>query len=198
MRRSFERIFRGARRQIVDEGENEARKLFESADDPAMIERLRALGFRDVAAAGRHLAALRDGPPGAPSSPRRRKALYALAPALFEELRASADPDVALRHMAEFVAAVGARSSFLALLNENPETLRLLLGLFGSSEPLSSFFLRHPELIDSLVRADLARVRKERRELVDELRSLLRRRTTTNRSSIRSDASAAKSSCESA
>ncbi|MGH7806007.1 MAG: bifunctional [glutamate--ammonia ligase]-adenylyl-L-tyrosine phosphorylase/[glutamate--ammonia-ligase] adenylyltransferase, partial [Candidatus Binatia bacterium] len=124
------------------------------------------------AAAG-HLASLRDGPPRAPSSPRRRKALYALAPALFVELRGSSDPDVALRHMADFVAAVGARSSFLALLNENPETLRLLIGLFSSSEPLSSFFLRHPELIDSLVRADLARVRKERAELVGELESLL-------------------------
>ncbi|MGH7804219.1 MAG: bifunctional [glutamate--ammonia ligase]-adenylyl-L-tyrosine phosphorylase/[glutamate--ammonia-ligase] adenylyltransferase, partial [Candidatus Binatia bacterium] len=48
VRRSFERIFRGARRSLDGESESEARKLFEAADDPAMAPQLRAIGFRDV------------------------------------------------------------------------------------------------------------------------------------------------------
>ncbi|MGH7859722.1 MAG: DUF294 nucleotidyltransferase-like domain-containing protein, partial [Candidatus Binatia bacterium] len=94
-------------------------------------------------------------------------------PALFGEIRTSTDPDLALHHMAEFISAVGARTSFLALLTEKPETLRLLVGLFSSSRYLSHFFLRHPELLDSLVRADLAMVHKDRAVLDAELDSLL-------------------------
>ena len=75
--------------------------------------------------------------------------------------------------MAEFISAIGARTSFLALLEQNPETLRLLVGLFGSSRYLSNFFLRHPELLDNLVRADLAVVRKDRASLEGGLASVL-------------------------
>ncbi|HSD11484.1 MAG TPA: DUF294 nucleotidyltransferase-like domain-containing protein, partial [Candidatus Binatia bacterium] len=75
--------------------------------------------------------------------------------------------------MAEFISAIGARTSFLALLEQNPETLRLLVGLFGSSRYLSNFFLRHPELLDNLVRADLAVVRKDRAALEGSLESVL-------------------------
>ncbi|MGH7823409.1 MAG: bifunctional [glutamate--ammonia ligase]-adenylyl-L-tyrosine phosphorylase/[glutamate--ammonia-ligase] adenylyltransferase, partial [Candidatus Binatia bacterium] len=143
-------------------------------DDPSATEaRLGEIGFRDPAAAARNLRCLRDGPAASRSSARRRAALAELAPALLADIRTSSDPDLALHHMAEFISAVGARTSFLALLAENPETLRLLVGLFGSSRYLSNFFLRHPELLDSLVRADLAMVRKDRAMLDAELESLL-------------------------
>jgi len=131
------------------------------------------MGFADPAAAWENLRRLRDGPRFSPSSPRRKKALFALAPALLGAISKASDPDQALLHMAEFISAVGARTSFLALLEQNPETLRLLVGLFGSSDYLSSFFVRHPELLDNLVRADLAVVRKDRASLEADLAGLL-------------------------
>src|SRR4029079_4810751 len=82
-----------------------------------------------------------------------------VAPALLAEVAASAAPDRALHHVATFITGVGARSSYLHLLLENPGVLRLLVRLFATSEFLSAFFLRHPELLDSLVRVDLVRVR---------------------------------------
>src|SRR5262249_27505697 len=78
-----------------------------------------------------------------------------------------------LRHVASFITTVGARTSYLHLLLENPGIMRLLVRLFATSEFLSHFFLRHPELLDSLVRADLVRVRRTRDDLARELAARL-------------------------
>src|SRR5262249_49217460 len=46
---------------------------------------------------------------------------------------------------------------------------RLLVRLFATSEFLSAFFLRHPELLDSLVRADLVRIVRTPEDVAAEL-----------------------------
>lgn len=135
--------------------------------------RLQQLGFRQLPEAYENVRLLHDGPSHSPSTPKRRKLLYALEPVLFREVAKAADPDRALAAMASLVASIGARSSFLALLRENPLTLRTLIGLFGTSEYLTQVFLRHPELLDSLVRADLVQVRRERTEMLAELSARL-------------------------
>jgi [glutamine synthetase] adenylyltransferase / [glutamine synthetase]-adenylyl-L-tyrosine phosphorylase len=173
-RRSFEQLFFGARSEISREADDEVVSLLETLEDRHAAEsRLARMGFADAPAAVANLRRLRDGPRFAPASPRRKKALFALAPALLAAIRKASDPDQALLHMAEFISAIGARTSFLALLEQNPETLRLLVGLFGSSRYLSNFFLRHPELLDNLVRADVAVVRKDRHSLRTGLHSVL-------------------------
>src|SRR2546425_52595 len=47
--------------------------------------------------------------------------------------------------------------------------MRLLVRLFATSEFLSAFFLRHPEVLDSLVRADLMRIVRAREDMAAEL-----------------------------
>ncbi len=135
--------------------------------------RLRDLGFQAADEAIADLTLLRDGAPSSRSTPRRRQLLIEIAPALLGEIVQAPDPDLALRNMASFVAAIGARSSFLALLAENPATLRTLIRLFGSSEFLSQFLIRHPETLDNLVRADLVRVEIVKEDMAAELASLL-------------------------
>ncbi len=144
--------------------------LFAELHDPERTQqRLGQLGFRELTQAYERLRLLHDGPPYAPASPRRRELLYALAPTLFHEICRSADPDRALVSMADLIALIGARSSFLSLLRENPHTLRTLIGLFGASSYLSRIFLRRPELLDSLVRADLVHLYKSQELMRDEL-----------------------------
>jgi glutamate-ammonia-ligase adenylyltransferase len=75
--------------------------------------------------------------------------------------------------MATFVSTIGARTSYLHLLLENPGVLGLLVRLFAGSEFLSRFFLRHPELLDNLVRADLVRVTRPGDDMAEELRGRL-------------------------
>ncbi|MEA2624949.1 MAG: [glutamine synthetase] adenylyltransferase / [glutamine synthetase]-adenylyl-L-tyrosine [Candidatus Binatota bacterium] len=155
VRRAFEQLFSGADNAAAGD---EIWPLGQPGDGQSLSGRLSSIGVRDPEAAAASLHAILD-PPSA--TPRRRRALAAVVPSLMTAIGASSDPDAALRNMAAFVAGVGARTSFLALLRENPQTLRLLVGLFGSSQYLSNFFIRHPELLDSLVRADLAAVRKD-------------------------------------
>ena len=147
--------------------------LQELRHEERTLWRLQRLGFRELTESYRHLQLLHDGPPHSPASPKRRKILYALAPVLFREVARAADPDHALAAMASLIASIGARSSFLSLLRENPSTLRTLINLFGTSAYLSQIFLRHPELLDSLVRTDLVRVHKDRATLQAELAARL-------------------------
>ncbi len=167
---AFDGLFHGAeaeRRRAEEPALTTLVEELEQAD--AAQARLATLGFADAEAAYRNLRLLRDGPPHAPASPRRRQALAALAPSLLREIARSATPDRALHHTATFLSTIGARTSYLHLLLENPGVMRLLVRLFASSEYLSQFFLRHPELLDSLVRADLVRVRRAREDLAAEL-----------------------------
>jgi glutamate-ammonia-ligase adenylyltransferase len=149
--------------RLIDDLDQEERALWHLAN----------LGFRDLETAYADLRLLRDGPPQAPASSRRRDALSALAPAMVSAIAASAAPDRALHHMATFVSTIGARTSYLHLLLENPGILGLLVRLFAGSEFLSRFFLRHPELLDNLVRADLVRVTRPADDMAAELRGRL-------------------------
>jgi len=144
--------------------------LLDVVDDEAVAgPALAAVGFRDLEGARAHLRLLRDGAPGSPPTPRRTKLLREVTPALLDAVVRAPDPDLALRHLAAFLTAIGARSSFLALLAENPPTLRVLVRLFGSSEFLSGLLVRHPEMLDNLVRADLVRVEISKEEMAAEL-----------------------------
>jgi len=169
----FRTLFRDSEKDRAAEvGEISA--LFQELQDEERTRwRLQQLGFRQLPEAYENLRLLHDGPPHSPATPKRRKLLYALEPVLFQEVAKAADPDRALAAMAQLVASIGARSSFLALLKENPTTLSTLIGLFGTSEYLTQVFLRHPELLDSLVRADLVQVRKTKETMSADLSARL-------------------------
>ena len=134
---------------------------------------LRELDFARAEESARHLELLARGPSHAPTSPRRRELLERLGPILMDEISRLPDPDLALMNLAEFIAAVGARTSFLALLEQHPATRRILLRLFASSAYLSTIFIRHPDMLDTLVRSDLAATRRSPSELRDELAGLI-------------------------
>ena len=142
-------------------------------DDDSAIAALAELGFSRPAESVNHLALLAQGATQPSASPYRRELLDRLGPELLDEIRGLADPDLALMNLASFITAVGARTSFLALLEEHPATRRVLLNLFASSSHLSSLFIRHPEILDTLVRSDLARVRRSAVELRDDLAGLV-------------------------
>ena len=167
---AFAALFHGAAEARRRERDPAIDALLETLDDPeATHTHLARLGFADPTTARGDLRLLHDGPPHAPASARRRAALAALAPALLAEVGRSAAPDHVLRHLATFFSTVGARTSYLHLLLENPGVMRLLVRLFATSGFLSAFFLRHPELLDSLVRADLVQIVRSRGGMAEEL-----------------------------
>jgi glutamate-ammonia-ligase adenylyltransferase len=151
-----------------------AQAAWEAAGDPkAAAIPLGTLGFAAPAESAGHLAALAawSSRPGA--GPRLRVLLDRLGPRLLDEIIGLPDPDLALQNLASFVAALGARTSFLLLLEQHPATRKVLLRLFASSRYLSTIFIRHPDMLDTLVRSDLARLRRSAAELEAELGGLL-------------------------
>jgi glutamate-ammonia-ligase adenylyltransferase len=151
-----------------------ARQTFAAALEPeAAAAGLQALGFAESSESANHLLLLVRGPAGALASPRRRELLQALGPLLLDEISTLPNPDHALANLAACIAAIGARTSFLTLLQQHPATRRMLLGLFSSSQYLSGLFIRHPDMLDVLVRSDLARLRRSALEIRAELNGLL-------------------------
>jgi glutamate-ammonia-ligase adenylyltransferase len=176
VRRAFEKLFYEPAAETRRSADAEVIDLLHTLDSrEASVQRLQALGFAQPEASYDDLRLLRDGPVSAPARAGRKKVLYDIAPSLLRTILRSADPDLALRNVATFISSVGARTSFLALLRENPGTLRMLVDLFGGSQFLANAFIRRPELLDTLVRADLVRVHREAEDLEAELRAVLPR-----------------------
>jgi glutamate-ammonia-ligase adenylyltransferase len=142
--------------------------------EPARLEALAARGFRDPASALDHLARLaRDR-----QSPfDRRGAPAPEAVRLLGDCATSPDPDLALFHLAELFATLRAPGAYFDLLARHPPTARQLTALLGSSDFLSKYFVRHPELIDWLVQSGLAQAKKGRAGLREELAARLSRQT---------------------
>lgn len=148
----YRSLFRDA-----DESADEARwrdLLAGALPEDECESRLAALGFAEPARARENLGRLREGAPSARASERSRRRLRQLAPRLLSEVVAAPDPDMALGKLEAFIDAVGARSTYYALLQENPGTLALLVRLFGTSEFLSTLLVQRPELLDALLAPD--------------------------------------------
>jgi [glutamine synthetase] adenylyltransferase / [glutamine synthetase]-adenylyl-L-tyrosine phosphorylase len=178
VRTIFDRLFYGAQKDITKEGASEGGSIWNDLDRHHLIvKELEKLGFGDPARAYENLLAVRDGEVYAPPSPKRLKVMRTLGPALIAEIAKSAAPDQALLNLAEFSHRIGGRTGFLTLLAENPATMRLLITLFAESQFLTDLFLNRPELIDTLIRVDLTRVRKSRDEMLAELEPTLKENT---------------------
>jgi len=143
--------------------------LYPESEEEDIGDRLSALGFTDLPAARQNVAMLKDGPPFVRMPVRARRYLEKIAPLILSRVVRSPDPDLALHHMERFLAAVGARTMFYALLFENQKVIDVLVRLFGSSRFLSGFLLRHPELMDTFLRKDLALLVKTKFDLGKEL-----------------------------
>jgi [glutamine synthetase] adenylyltransferase / [glutamine synthetase]-adenylyl-L-tyrosine phosphorylase len=174
VRNIFDRLFYGAQKEITDEGASGIGFIWNDLDrHDLIIKELKNAGFTDPPRAYENLLAVRDGEVYAPPSPRRLRVMRALGPALVSEIANSSAPDQALLNLSAFSHRIGGRTGFLTLLAENPQTMRLLVTLFADSQFLTDLFLNRPELIDTLIRADLTRVEKTKDEMLCELTAAL-------------------------
>ncbi|MDT8440151.1 MAG: bifunctional [glutamate--ammonia ligase]-adenylyl-L-tyrosine phosphorylase/[glutamate--ammonia-ligase] adenylyltransferase [Desulfuromonadales bacterium] len=149
--------------------------LFDAnAEADLCMDILEEKGFRDPRAAYDSLLVLRRGGTRGYLTARARRQLDRIAPLLFQEVLESPEPDMALRNLEQFLEACRrARGTFYALLAENPEIVKLLVGLFATSQFLSRQFIRHPEILDQLVSHAYAEEEKDGAELAAELEGRL-------------------------
>src|SRR5262245_52028954 len=99
---------------------------------------LHSLGFRDAAAADRHLQEMADDLPV-------REALGRVAQPLLEALCAAPDPDAALVGLSRYVGARASKAMFVRYLLDDPAALGVLVELLGTSPFLTEILIRDPE-----------------------------------------------------
>ena len=102
-----------------------------------------------------------------------RQRLALLVPALARGAAALAAPEEALERLLRVVSAIGGRSAYFALLNENPAALERFVTLCGGSEFLAGQVAVHPLLLDDLIDPRVMESPPGREELAVELEERL-------------------------
>lgn len=127
--------------------------LISKISEEQAAEKLIEIGFREGLNSARNFRELKMLFPDIKFSARGKKALRELLPEIITSASKAPEPDMALASFIKFARQVRMHSSYFTLLKENKNTLELLMALFGTSQFLSSFLLKHPELLDYLVLA---------------------------------------------
>ena len=120
-------------------GERQARSMLTELGYDQPDEVLQLLGY------------LKNDPATRSLSPRGRRRLDKLLPRFLLEIAACENPLITLRRIVDLIKTIERRSSYLALLLENPTALSHLVRLSNASPWISSFLARHPVLLDELL-----------------------------------------------
>ncbi len=129
--------------------------LDEDAAPEALAAAAGRYGLDDAERLVKLFGAMAFGPPYSPHLAGTTWAFRRIARKILEIMPEVPDPYAALANFETFVAAYGARRVLYDLLATNPETLRMLLLLFGTSQFLSDILCRQPALFDAAVRRDV-------------------------------------------
>ncbi|MFW5876318.1 MAG: bifunctional [glutamate--ammonia ligase]-adenylyl-L-tyrosine phosphorylase/[glutamate--ammonia-ligase] adenylyltransferase [Myxococcota bacterium] len=105
------------------------------------------LPVRDADEAAAHLLRL-GRHANSPLGPVTRETIPELGATLLNEVAEAANPDMALRFLADFFTRLGGPLGYDRVLVENPTLVRRMVGLFGASGTLSSALVTHPEEVD--------------------------------------------------
>jgi glutamate-ammonia-ligase adenylyltransferase len=94
---------------------------------------------------------LKNDPETRALSPRGRRRLDQLAPRLLKEIGMCENPLITLHRIIDLIKTIERRTSYLALLLENPTALSHLVKLSAASPWIASFLAQHPVLLDELL-----------------------------------------------
>jgi glutamate-ammonia-ligase adenylyltransferase len=150
---AFDGLLKSRRRQ-ADRGA--LAQYWLALPDAGEASTLAEAGFAE---AGAHHARLRDfarSPAVRDISERARQRLDHVLPALLEAAARSAAPDAALPRGLALLQAIARRTSYLALLDEQPAALARLVDVTARSSLLSERLAEHPLLLDELLDARAA------------------------------------------
>jgi len=94
---------------------------------------------------------LRNDPETRALSPKGRQRLDKLMPRFLKEISTCENPLITLHRIIDLIKSIERRTSYLALLLENPTALSHLVKLSNASPWIASFLARHPVLLDELL-----------------------------------------------
>jgi glutamate-ammonia-ligase adenylyltransferase len=112
---------------------------------------LSELGYDQPEEVLRLLGYLKSDPETRALSARGRRRLDKLMPRFLKEISTFENPMVTLRRIIDLIRSIERRSSYLALLLENPTAVSHLVKLSSASPWIASFLANHPVLLDELL-----------------------------------------------
>ncbi|HUQ12567.1 MAG TPA: bifunctional [glutamate--ammonia ligase]-adenylyl-L-tyrosine phosphorylase/[glutamate--ammonia-ligase] adenylyltransferase [Steroidobacteraceae bacterium] len=121
------------------------------AEEPLLASALEARGFTDGAGAAAQLTEFRASGALRRLDAAGRGRLDALVPRLLSSIAEAAAQNDVLRRVLKVLEAIGSRSAYFALLNENAQVRRKLVELAGLGEFLAAQIASHPLLLDELL-----------------------------------------------
>jgi len=139
-------------------------------DDPATLETLSRLGFRDVKMVAATVRGWHHGRYRAMRSVRARELLTELMPVLLEALAKTAQPDTAFVRFDGFLSQLPAGVQLFSLFHANPALLQLVAEIMGGAPRLADLLSRHPNLLDSVLGSHFLSPLPERAALDDDLK----------------------------
>jgi glutamate-ammonia-ligase adenylyltransferase len=143
---------------------------------PALQEAIAAQGLTEPEALAALLAQWRDSQFVQRLDDIGRRRLQVLMPAILAALKGVQQEETVLRRVLTVLEALGRRSAYLALLNENPEALGRLVQICARSDLLARQIAAFPLVLDELVDRRIFEQLPTREQFVDEL--AVRRRHT--------------------
>ena len=134
---------------------------------------LQASGFAPGAAVADALAKLPQGGAVRAMSARSRERLDRLMPQLIAAARTSAAPVPCLLRLCRLMQAVARRSSYLALLEEQPAARKRLTALFAGSALLAEQVIAQPLLLDDVLDPRIDQLPFKRADIAAEIARVL-------------------------
>jgi [glutamine synthetase] adenylyltransferase / [glutamine synthetase]-adenylyl-L-tyrosine phosphorylase len=139
------------------------------AETAALQAALQAAGFTDSAEAARLLLELRGSALVRRLDEPGRKRLQGLLPVLLAEIAGSSEQLPVLRRVITILEAIGQRSAYFALLQENGPARARLVQLCRHGDFLARQIAAHPLLLDELIDERLLSQRPERADFARDL-----------------------------
>lgn len=120
-------------------------------DDPATIEHLKTLGYRNPQQVIAFVRGWHRGRYAAMRSAMARERLTEIQPLLIEALAKTAEPDKAILAFDGFLAHLPTGVQLFALLKANPSLMRLVADIMGSAPRLARILSRRRRVLDAVL-----------------------------------------------
>jgi [glutamine synthetase] adenylyltransferase / [glutamine synthetase]-adenylyl-L-tyrosine phosphorylase len=143
-------------------------------DDPATLETLSTLGFRDAKMVATTVRGWHHGRYRAMRSVRARELLTELMPVLLEALARTAQPDTAFVRFDGFLSQLPAGVQLFSLFHANPALLQLVAEIMGGAPRLADLLSRQSHLLDSVLATQFLVAPPDAVRMAAELDSALR------------------------
>lgn len=135
--------------QLERQGSDQAPTLWPPSPD--LVDRLTAVGFDQAEAVSERLHSLHQRTRNRVLSAEGRRRLERLMPLLIDEISRHQPAATGLEDLLSLIEQITRRSAYLALLYEQPETLKRLVRVFRASQRLADWIVAAPQLLDDLL-----------------------------------------------